>query len=435
MEENRGMRAARERARPDTRNARVLSTAVTIAVVVTVFGVIVVLARRLSASNDVSTTTTALAAAIAVGAYEPILRRVRPLATRSLGGTTASGAGDRLLSAIARFEDPERALHDVATATRSAVDADAVVVWLDVDGTLIAAAVDPRDAPLDRPDGLTGANDLIDGGHLVVVPVRDGPAVIGALAVRVDRALRAAELHLLTNTAAAAAIIARTASLRRSVRRRLELAQRQHDELVALRTATGQAQLTERRRLERELHDTCQQRAVVVAGKLGLLSTADRDRRSTIPEVLDDLELLWASVERVVSGGSPVTLIGGGLTGALYAEAADTPVPTEIVDGSRRRYPDAIEGHVYACCLEAIRNAVAHGSPSRIVVRLDERAGWLCFEIDDDGGGFQGAVASDGRGLHNMRSRLEELGGRLSIETAGRGTQVRGLVPVEEVAV
>ena len=219
------------------------------------------------------------------------------------------------------------------------------------------------------------------------------------------------------------------------MRYRLELAQRQHDELVALRTATGRAQLTERRRLERELHDTCQQRAVVVAGKLGLLATADPSGGSTVAELLDDLELLWASVERVVSGGSPVTLIGGGLTGALYAEAADMSVPTEIVDGTVRRYPDAIEGHVYACCLEGMRNAVAHGSPSRIVVRLDERDGWLCFEIDDDGVGFQSADATDGRGLANMRSRLDELGGRLSIVSAGRGTQVRGSVPVEGVAV
>jgi signal transduction histidine kinase len=144
--------------------------------------------------------------------------------------------------------------------------------------------------------------------------------------------------------------------------------------------------------------------------------------------------LLWASIERVVSGGSPLTVIGGGLTGALYAEAADMPVPTEIVDGTMRRYPDAIEQHVYACCLEGIRNAVVHASPSRIVVRLDERDGWLWFEIDDDGVGFQGANTTDGRGLANMGSRLEELGGRLSIASSGGGTQVRGAVPVPGVA-
>ena len=429
------MRAARERASPGTMPARVVSTAVTIVVVTAVFSVLVVLARGLSGSNDVSTTTTALAAVVVVVVYEPILRRVRPLVTRRLGGVAPCGVADGLLGAIARFEDPDRALRDVATATRSAVDADSVVVWLDVDRALIAAAADPRDAPLDRPSGITDADDLIEGADVVVVPIVDGAAVIGALAVRVGRALRAAQQQLLANTAAAVAIIARTARLRRSVRYRLELAQRQHDELVALRTATGRAQLTERRRLERELHDTCQQRAVVVAGKLGLLATADPSGGSTVSELLDDLELLWASVERVVSGGSPITLIGGGLTGALYAEAADMSVPTEIVDGTVHRYPDAIEGHVYACCLEGMRNAVAHGSPSRIVVRLDERAGWLCFEIDDDGVGFQSADATDGRGLANMRSRLDELGGRLSIVSAGRGTQVCGSVPVEGVAV
>ena len=184
------MRAARERASPGTMQARVVSTAVTIVVVAAVFSVLVVLARGLSGSNDVSTTTTALAAVVVVVVYEPILRRVRPLVTRRLGGVAPCGVADGLLGAIARFEDPDRALRDVATATRSAVDADSVVVWLDVDRALIAAAADPRDAPLDRPSGITDADDLIEGADVVVVPIVDGAAVIGALAVRVGRALR-----------------------------------------------------------------------------------------------------------------------------------------------------------------------------------------------------------------------------------------------------
>ena len=106
--------SCRERASPGTMPARVVSTAVTIAVVAAVFSVLVVLARGLSGSNDVSTTTTALAAVVVVVAYEPILRRVRPLVTRRLGGVAPCGVADGLLGAIARFEDPDRALRDVA---------------------------------------------------------------------------------------------------------------------------------------------------------------------------------------------------------------------------------------------------------------------------------------------------------------------------------
>jgi len=63
-------------------------------------------------------------------------------------------------------------------------------------------------------------------------------------------------------------------------------------------------------------------------------------------------------------------------------------------------------------------------------VRLAESDGWLAFDIQDDGRGFDpGAVK--GSGLQGMADRLDAIGGRLEVESRpGGGTVVRGCVPV-----
>ena len=75
---------------------------------------------------------------------------------------------------------------------------------------------------------------------------------------------------------------------------------------------------------------------------------------------------------------------------------------------------------------EAIYNALRHGSPDRVTVRL--APGLL--EIRDDGGGFDvGAEARDGLGLESMRERAASVGGVLTIESSEYGTVVRLEVP------
>jgi signal transduction histidine kinase len=55
----------------------------------------------------------------------------------------------------------------------------------------------------------------------------------------------------------------------------------------------------------------------------------------------------------------------------------------------------------------------------------------ISIKITDDGKGFEVAKASsDGNGLHNMRRRLEEIGGKFEINSQpGKGTTVSLFVP------
>ena len=77
---------------------------------------------------------------------------------------------------------------------------------------------------------------------------------------------------------------------------------------------------------------------------------------------------------------------------------------------------------------EALTNAAKHSGSGRAVLFAepsDDGAGVFC-SVADDGVGFDGN-SGDGLGLeHSIRRRIEDVGGRVEVETAvGRGTEVR----------
>jgi signal transduction histidine kinase len=80
---------------------------------------------------------------------------------------------------------------------------------------------------------------------------------------------------------------------------------------------------------------------------------------------------------------------------------------------------------------EALLNAVRHGDPEKIVVRLSSRAGRIRLTVTDDGLGID-STAGDGSGygLTGMRERAARLGGQCRVGPGPRGgTRVAIEVP------
>jgi signal transduction histidine kinase len=97
--------------------------------------------------------------------------------------------------------------------------------------------------------------------------------------------------------------------------------------------------------------------------------------------------------------------------------------------------PAAAEVATYHIAQEAMTNVVRHARARNCSVRiaLDEDAGTLRVEIVDDGRGV-GEGHKVGVGLHSMRERAEELGGRCKVDTlAGGGTLVSAELPCRMV--
>jgi signal transduction histidine kinase len=95
--------------------------------------------------------------------------------------------------------------------------------------------------------------------------------------------------------------------------------------------------------------------------------------------------------------------------------------------------PAAVEVAAYRIAQEALTNVVRHAGARTCLVRLrlDESAGLLCLEIQDDGKGLP-VQRRAGVGLNSMRERAEELGGTLTITSLSTaGTSVLARLPCQ----
>lgn len=83
---------------------------------------------------------------------------------------------------------------------------------------------------------------------------------------------------------------------------------------------------------------------------------------------------------------------------------------------------------------EAVANAVRHGDPANVIIRLRSIGGGTEVEVSDDGSGFDVLQpALEGHlGLRSMRHRVERAGGRFElVSVPGSGTTVASWVPDE----
>ena len=87
---------------------------------------------------------------------------------------------------------------------------------------------------------------------------------------------------------------------------------------------------------------------------------------------------------------------------------------------------------LYLATREAFRNAVRHGHPTTIVLRISIGADELRIGIEDDGRGFDLAKEEvSGHGLANMRTRMQAIGGRFSVSShPGQGCAISLTLPL-----
>ena len=396
------------------------------AFVTAVYVAVVVVAGSLLGADEPRTGLMLVATAIVAVGIGPVSGLTERAANRIVFGhrLSPSQAVDHLSAVIGALGEPQEALQSLADTIRAGTGAEAVDVRLRVGPTLVTVATLPSVAsgePVDErsPDA-------------VVVPIVHGGRDLGMILVG-GASLRPVERTLIEDLAAAAAGVARSEQLRRWRRQRVDVVRSRRGDLLAARAWTARAQLAERRRLERNLHDMCQQRAIVLAARFGLVENAARADPEALPALLEeisgDIGRLEAALAEVAGGRSSSLLATEGIGGALRAEVASLGVVVVVVDDLGRRHRPGVEEAVFACCMEAIQNAVRHAACSRIEVSLHEDGGRLRFRIADDGVGFDPGGAVPGAGLANMRQRMDAVGGSLSVSSDAGGTEIVGEVP------
>ena len=193
---------------------------------------------------------------------------------------------------------------------------------------------------------------------------------------------------------------------------------------------------SERRRLERDLHDGVQQHLVGLRIKLDMAAETVREDlergEQALASVGEQMDDVLHELRSLAGGIYPSLLHDCGLREALRAAARNSPLPVAVRAGGIGRYPEDLEIAVYFCCLEALQNVAKHAGPdATTMLTLEADGDDLCFCVHDSGIGFDPEDAPPGNGLMNMRDRIEAVGGTLKVNARrGRGTTVRGRVTV-----
>jgi signal transduction histidine kinase len=206
-------------------------------------------------------------------------------------------------------------------------------------------------------------------------------------------------------------------------------------DLAESRSRIAEAGAEERHRLERELHDSAQNRLIALQMHLSVArersAQTSPELAATLDRLLDDALAVGDELRRIGQGISPPLLATLGLAAALTAEATHSAISVRVSADEVGFSEPEVELAVYLCCLELIQNAAKHAGPgATMTIRLGRDAERLSFSVHDTGRGFDQRATAWGPGLTGIADRIHAVGGRLEIVAEpGVGTTATGVVP------
>jgi signal transduction histidine kinase len=246
---------------------------------------------------------------------------------------------------------------------------------------------------------------------------------------------------------------ARTHELSQALTRlEAEMSFREHTEEqlrhLSLRLMTLQDE--ERRRIARELHDTCGQTLAAMKMSIALISQLDKTRPE-LQALVDDLNALADEALQEVRTTSyllhPPLLDEAGIASAarwfLEGFASRSGIEVQVDIPQKMERPDRnCELVLFRVLQESLTNVHRHAGASAASVRLQRDRDYLELEIKDNGKGIPqdrllnlyNSSNRTGVGIAGMRERVRELGGHLEVRSAGRGTSVPVTLPASRPA-
>lgn len=200
----------------------------------------------------------------------------------------------------------------------------------------------------------------------------------------------------------------------------------------------------ERQALARDLHDAFGQCLAAAGARAAAIEQAAppeyKDLREDARGIEDIIATMRESLRGALARLELPNLADVGLEGALRGLIANWqgqfrsgPALHLDVTGDLAGVPANVSASLYRIAQELLTNALRHGRPSRVFLRLDRSeagARTVTLTLDDDGGGDVPQMASQtGRGLVGIRARLTALGGSLSLTGTGSGIRACASVP------
>jgi two-component system sensor histidine kinase UhpB len=198
----------------------------------------------------------------------------------------------------------------------------------------------------------------------------------------------------------------------------------------------------ERAELARDLHDEIGPLLFAVSVDLAALQQrdsvgADTQAQARVDTAREAVTSMQQHVKAMLGRLRPATIEDLGLSHSIQRLVAfwQTRYPAVSFDVNvlEEGFPADIGARVYRVVQESISNALRHGNPGRIDVKVSREDGEkLVVQVTDDGGGLTQEQPSGGMGLRGMRERVTALGGELTVAAGrdGRGVTVAARLPV-----
>jgi signal transduction histidine kinase len=228
--------------------------------------------------------------------------------------------------------------------------------------------------------------------------------------------------------------------LERQTRFRYAEVMRSRGELERLSGRLVDVQETERRNLSRELHDEVGQTLGALLMDFGRLSAAIPPDPPDLKEQVERMKSVAERAVRTVRNMAlllrPSMLDDLGLVPALEWQGREVSrnsrMEVEVQsEGVSEELPDEYKVCIYRLVQEALNNAVRHSGARNARVRVEQAGGRITVEVSDDGRGFD-PERSRGMGILGMEERVKRLGGSLAIDSRpGQGTTLRAELPVK----
>ncbi|MFG1927116.1 sensor histidine kinase [Cryptosporangium sp. NPDC048952] len=207
-------------------------------------------------------------------------------------------------------------------------------------------------------------------------------------------------------------------------------------EVEALSHQAGVA--AERARLAAEIHDTLAQGFTSIVTLVQAAETElDTDRPAagrrlalTVRTARENL----AEARAMVTVLAPAELRPGTLVEVIEKQVTrlteETGIDATCAVDVPSTLPTRVDVVLVRAVQEALTNVRKHAGASSVTVDLIAHDDVVTLTIDDDGAGFDVEAHPPGYGLPGMRSRVEQLGGTLTLRSApGAGTTVTCEVP------
>ena len=207
----------------------------------------------------------------------------------------------------------------------------------------------------------------------------------------------------------------------------------------------------ERRRVARELHDSVGQ--FLVSLKLNLeqmevgAGGAPESTSRLLSDTIDLTDRTISEVRTISHLLHPPLLDEVGFESAArwytegFAKRSGLAVTLNVEGLAGNRLPKEVELALFRVLQECLTNAHRHSSAKAIGIKLTRSDGEVRLAISDDGKGLPRQIISrhqsglgSGVGLAGMRERVRELHGRMELESSGKGTTIRVVLPTEEAA-